>query len=93
MRKPTSPGEILRDEFLVEFGLTQKKLAEHLGVDIKTVNRIINERSPVTPEIALKLSASFGTTAQFWLNAQMALDLYNAKQEISDLPKKIKRAS
>lgn len=78
-RKPTSPGEILFEEFLVPLGIPQKKLAEHLKCDYKVVNRIINEKANVTPEMALKLGAAFNTTPAFWLNAQMALDLWKLR--------------
>jgi antitoxin HigA-1 len=78
-RKPTSPGEILDEEFLKPLGLTQKQLAVHLGCDYKVINRIINERAGVTPEMAIKLSLAFGTTPDFWLNAQMALDLWQLR--------------
>ena len=88
MRKPTTPGEILREEFLLELEVTQKQLAEHIGVDLKTINRIVNGKSAITPDIALKLAATFSTSAQFWLNAQNALDLYNAKKKARKLPKK-----
>ncbi|MCI5066559.1 HigA family addiction module antitoxin [bacterium] len=86
-RKPTSPGEILREEFLVPMGLTQKELADHLGCDIKVINRIVNERGSVTADMALKLGAAFDMSPEFWLNAQRALDLYNAKQSARKLPK------
>ena len=69
---PTRPGEILREEFLVPLGMTQKELADHLGCDVKVVNRIVNGRTSVTAEMALKLGAAFGTTPEFWLNAQKA---------------------
>ena len=59
-RKPTSPGEILREEFLVPLGLSQKALADHLGCDVKVVNRIINGRCAVTAEMALKLGRPSG---------------------------------
>ena len=75
-RKPTSPGEILSEEFLKPMGLSQKELAEHLGCDYKVINRIVNEKASVTPEMAIKLAAAFKTTPDFWLNAQMALDLW-----------------
>ena len=86
-RKPTSPGEILSEEFIKPLGLTQKKLADYIGCDLKVINRIINERSSVSAEIALRLAAALGTTPDFWLNAQTALDLYNASQSIKKLPK------
>lgn len=85
-RKPTSPGEILNDEFLKPMKLTQKQLADHIGCDIKVINRIINARSSVTVEIALKLAATFRTSPDFWLNAQRELDLYTASKNIKTLP-------
>ncbi len=75
-RKPTSPGEILNEEFLKPLGLTQKQLAEHLGCDYKVINRIINERASISPEMAIKLGSAFNTTPDFWLNAQMSMDLW-----------------
>ena len=78
-RKPTSPGEILNEEFLKPLGMTQKELASHLGCDYKVINRIVNERTSVTPEMAIKLSMFFGSSPEFWLNAQMALDLWTLR--------------
>lgn len=78
-RKPTSPGEILFEEFLVPLGINQKELAEHLQCDYKVINRIINEKASVSPEMALKLAAAFNTTPTFWLNAQMAIDLWKLR--------------
>ncbi|HKY99660.1 MAG TPA: HigA family addiction module antitoxin [Rhabdochlamydiaceae bacterium] len=78
-RKPTSPGEILNEEFLKPLEITQKGLAEHLSCDYKVINRIINERASVTPEMAIKLAAAFNTTPDFWLNAQMAIDLWELR--------------
>jgi addiction module HigA family antidote len=75
-RKPTSPGEILSEEFLKPLGLTQKQLASHLGCDYKVINRIVNEKTSITPEMSIKLAAAFNTTPDFWLNAQMAMDLW-----------------
>ena len=80
-RKPTSPGEILREEFLKPLGLTQKDLSDHLDCDYKVINRIINERASVTPETAIKFAAAFETTPDFWLNAQMAMDLWLLKDQ------------
>lgn len=75
-RKPTSPGEILREEYIKPLGITQKLLADHIGSDYKVINRIINERASVTPDIAMKLAMALETTPDFWLNAQMAMDLW-----------------
>jgi antitoxin HigA-1 len=85
-RKPTGPGEILREEFLNPMGLTQKQLADHLGCDVKVVNRIVNGRTSVSAEMALKLGAAFRTTPEFWLNAQKAVDLYRAARQLPNLP-------
>ena len=85
-RKPTSPGEILREEFLLPLGMTQQELADHLGCDVKVVNRIVNGRSAVTAEMALKLGAAFRTSPEFWLNAQKAVDLHRATARMSRMP-------
>jgi antitoxin HigA-1 len=82
-RKPTSPGEILREEFLKPLGLSQRELADHLGCDYKVINRIVNEQSSVTAEMAAKLAAAFDTTPDFWLNAQMAVDLWVVQSQKS----------
>ena len=86
MRKPTSAGEILNEEFLKPMGLTQKQLADHLGCDIKVINRIVNGRTSISAELALKMGATFKTSADFWLNAQKATDIYNASKAITKLP-------
>ena len=80
-RKPTSPGEILIEEYLKPLDMTQKDLADHLNCDYKVINRIANERAAVTPEMAIKLAAAFDTTPDFWLNAQMAMDLWSLRKE------------
>ena len=80
-RKPTSPGEILLEEFLMPLGLSQRELADHLRCDYKVINRIVNEQASVTPEMATKLAAAFKTTPDFWLNAQMAMDLWSLRSK------------
>jgi addiction module HigA family antidote len=85
-RKPTSPGEILSEEFLRPMALTQKQLADHLGCDVKVVNRIVNGKTSVTAEMALKLGAALATSPEFWLNAQKAVDLYEASLSMKRLP-------
>ena len=92
-RQPTSPGEILREEFLGPLGLTQKELADHLGCDVKVINRLVNGRTSVSAEMAIKLCAAFRTSAEFWLNAQKAVDLYHAAASATDLPSPVLRAS
>lgn len=92
-RAPTSPGEILREEFLLPLDMTQKQLADHLGCDVKVINRIVNGRTSVTAEMALKLGATFRTTPEFWLNAQKAVDLHRASTQVGKLPRPLSRAS
>jgi len=85
-RTPTTLGEILKEEFLLPLGLTEKQLADHLGCDVKVVNRIVNGRSAVTAEMALKLGAAFKTSPEFWLNAQEAVDIYRAYHRLTTPP-------
>ena len=92
-RQPTSPGDILRQEFLVPLEMTQKQLADHLGCDLKVVNRVVNGRTSVTAEMAIKLGATFRTTPEFWLNAQKAVDLYRASRRVTHLPRPLLEAS
>ena len=93
LRRPTTPGEILREEFLRPLGMTQKQLADHLGCDVKVVNRLVNGRTALTAEMALRLGAALRTTPGFWLNAQKAVDLYRATRQVGKLPKPLRRAS
>lgn len=88
-RKPTGPGEILREEFLIPLGITQSALAKHIGCDVKVINRIVNERASVTAEVAVKLGGALKTTPDFWLNAQQALDLYWAAKKIRKVPQSL----
>ena len=92
-REPTTPGEILREEFLVPLEMTQKKLADHIGCDVKVVNRIVNGRASVSTEMALKLGSAFRTSTDFWLNAQKAVDLFRATKAGLTLPPPLVRAS
>ena len=84
-RRPTPPGVILRDEFLKPLGISQSAFAAHLGVDRKTINRLINEPDyPVTPALALSLGSALSTTPEFWLNLSsrcLLWDELNAREE------------
>jgi addiction module HigA family antidote len=77
-RPPTHPGEMLRKDFLEPLGLSQKEVAERLGVSYVRLNELVNGRRGVTPDTALRLARLFGTTPEFWLNGQRNLDLYLA---------------
>ena len=80
--RPTHPGEMLREDFLPDYGLTISRLAEAMGVSRQTINELLRERRAVSPEMALRLSRLFGNSAEFWLNAQRAVDLWDAAQAI-----------
>jgi len=86
-RKPTTPGEILQEEYLTPLGLTQKKLADHIDYDVKVINRLINGRTGVTASLALKLASALNTSPEFWLNAQKAVDIHVASKSVGKLPK------
>lgn len=75
---PPHPGEILLEEFLVPYGMTQVELAERIGVSYPRVNEIVRGKRGITPDTALRLARLFGTTPDLWLNGQLAWDLYHA---------------
>jgi addiction module HigA family antidote len=70
---------MLVEEFLNPMGLTQSRLAAHIGVPIQRINEIVRAKRGVTPDTALLLSAALGTTAEFWINLQTAHDLARAR--------------
>lgn len=77
-RKPTHPGEILREDFMVDYGLSVAKLAKLLGVSRQSVNELIREHRAVSPDMALRLARLFCTTPQYWLNLQRNVDLWDS---------------
>jgi antitoxin HigA-1 len=93
-RRPTHPGEILREDILPAAEMTQTELANRIGVSRRTVNEIIHERRPVTTDIAHRLARLFKTTPELWLNLQQAVDIWDeleankkAYNKIKPLPK------
>jgi antitoxin HigA-1 len=76
-RPPTPPGEILLEEFLRPLGMSQVELAERIGVSYPRVNEIIHGKRGVTPDSAVRLARLFGTSPEFWLNGQLAWDLWH----------------
>ena len=79
-RRPVTPGTVLREDFLEPLCLTQGRAAEALGIDRTSLNELLNGRRNVTTEMALRLSHAFATSPQYWLNLQIALDLFDAQQ-------------
>jgi len=88
-RRPITPGRVLREDFLEPLKLTQGDAAEALGVDRTSLNELLNGRRNVTTEMALRLGHAFGTSEQYWINLQVALDLFDARQ--SEVAAEIKR--
>ena len=80
--RPTHPGEMLREDFLPDYGLTIPTFAKALRVSRQTANELLRERRAVSPEMALRLSRLFGNSPEFWLNAQRAVDLWEAARNI-----------
>lgn len=83
-RRPTHPGEMLREDFLPDYALSVSALAKAIGVSRQSVNELLRERRSLSPEMALRLSRLFGNTPEFWLNAQRAVDLWDAADALKD---------
>ncbi len=77
---PTHPGEMLREDFMPDYGLTATALAMALGVSRQTIHELLKEQRAVTPLMALRLARLFGNSPKFWLNAQQARDLWESEQ-------------
>ncbi|HNI37486.1 MAG TPA: HigA family addiction module antitoxin [Pseudomonadales bacterium] len=81
-RKPTHPGEMLREDFIPDYSLTVASLADALGVSRQSINELLRERRALSPEMAIRLGRLFNNSPEFWLNAQRAVDLWVAAQAI-----------
>ncbi len=79
-RRPTPPGEILREEFLGPMKMSQEALARRMGVSLETVNQIVNGRRSVTVDIAVRLGRALETSSEIWMNLQVACDLWDAER-------------
>ena len=90
-RKPATVGEILVEEFMQPFGLTQAALAEAMGVGRKHANELCNDRRNVTAATALILARVFGNNPDFWLNVQRRSELWEAMHNAKER-KRIERA-
>ena len=78
-RKPTHPGELIREDLLPELGMSQIQLARLIRVSRRLVSDIVNERRRVTPDLAFRLARVFNSTPEMWLNMQQAVDLWEAQ--------------
>jgi len=81
--KPVHPGEIIKFDYLKPLSLTVGDLAKSLGVTRPTLSAVINGRSAVSPEMALRLSKAFDTTSELWLGMQKSYDLYQARMKFN----------
>jgi addiction module HigA family antidote len=79
---PVTPGEMLREEFLTEYGLSQSKLAKAIGISPNRIAEIVNNRRRITADTALRLSLYFGNSPQFWMNLQTHYDLKMAQRNL-----------
>jgi len=85
MHNPPHPGEALRELCLEPLGLTVTDAAKALGVSRKTLSAILNGRAGISPEMAVRLSIAFGTSAESWLNQQIQYDLWLAEKRRKSL--------
>ena len=81
MYDPPHPGEVLRELCLEPLGLSVTRAAEALGVSRKTLSALMNGRTGISPEMAIRLSIAFDTSAESWLNQQSQYDLWQARQK------------
>lgn len=79
---PIHPGEVLMEDFIEGFGITQHKLAVAIGVPPRRINEIVHGKRGITADTAMRLSRYFGTTLGFWLNLQMRYELDRAEDAL-----------
>jgi antitoxin HigA-1 len=91
MHNPPHPGEVLKSLCLEPLGLTVSDAAAALGVSRKSLSGIVNGRVGISPEMAVRLSLAFDTTAESWLNQQVQYDLWRAEKKRATL--RVKRLS
>jgi len=83
-RRPTLPGEILLELYLAPRNVSIAKFADAVGLTRKHMSAIVHGRASVTAETATRIAAALGTTAQYWLNLQNAVDLYDAQERLAE---------
>ena len=86
---PVTPGEMLKEEFLTEYGLSQNQLARAIGISPNRITEIVNNRGRITADTALRLSPYFGNSPEFWMNLQPNYDLKMARSNLK--PDDVKR--
>lgn len=93
--KPTHPGSVFREDVMKPLNLTVTKTAQILGVSRKALSEFINEKSSLSPDMALRISIATGTSAESWMNMQQKLTLWLAEQDAPSnvVPFSLKKAS
>ena len=86
---PVTPGEMLKEEFLAEYGLSQSRLAKAIGISPNRIAEIVNNRRRITADTALRLGLYFGNSPEFWMNLQTYYDLKMAQRNLK--PEDVKR--
>src|SRR5216683_1792903 len=79
---PVTPGEMLKEEFLKEYGLSQNQLSKAVGISPNRIADIVNNRRRITADTALRLGLFFGNSPEFWLNLQTHYDLKIARRNL-----------
>ena len=79
---PVTPGEMLKEEFLAEYSLSQNQLAKAIGISPNRIAEIVNNRRRITADTALRLGLYFGNSAEFWMNLQTHYDLKTARRNL-----------
>jgi addiction module HigA family antidote len=88
--EPITPGEILREDFMDQLGISINKLSRDLSVPPNRISEIVNGKRAITADTALRLQRYFGVEAQFWLNLQTEYDLRMMKRKIwTDIERRI----
>jgi len=85
-RRPTHPGEILREDVLPAIGITQAVFASHLGVSRLTVSEVLHEKRGISAEMAVRIARVIGGTPQSWLHMQEAVDIWEVEQKFQQNP-------
>ena len=83
MHNPPHPGEFIREIYIAPFELSVRKIAESLGVSSSTLNRLLNQESSISPEMALRLSKALGRSPESWLAMQDQYDLWHARKKVN----------
>ncbi len=85
MHNPPHPGGVLLRQWIQPLGISITRTAKHLGVSRKALSELVHEHTGVSPEMAVRLSIAFGTSAELWMNMQSNYELWHAEQRRTEL--------